>query len=352
MNPAREAFKPRGMATGIGSLPHVDPAAAVSAVLAALPECPFWPQLPKLGPQEGMTLQYAANFPGLRHDKGSLFIDTGDEGRAELVAFFEQVLGGDEAAFGLPEERSKGFPAFLAALDAGSGASAKYLKCHVTGPVTLASALKDAKGREITFDAEFCEAVSMLLAANARWQMERLARYGKPLIVFIDEPVMEVYGSAYSPLDEATVRGLWQPLLEAVLEAGALSGIHVCGNTDWSLLFDSGADIVNFDAYHFLDRLTLYPKEAKRFLEEGGVLAWGVVPTSEKAEGESAEGLLERIEEGMRRFEEGGIPRELLVERALITPSCGMGGLDEPLTARILGLLAETSRLFKEKYKV
>lgn len=348
MNAARKAFAPHGLATGIGSLPHADPAEAVADVLKYLPECPFWPQLPKLGPQEGMTPQYSAEYPGLRAGGASPFVDTGEEGRAELVDFLERVLGGSDIP--LPPERARGFSPFINALERGAGDSARYLKGHVTGPVTMASSLKDIDGREMTFDPEFREAVALMLAANARWQIRELKRFGKPLIIFIDEPVMEVYGSAYSPLDEETVRSLFDPVIETIREEGALSGVHVCGNTDWALLFNCGADIVNFDAYNFLDRLTLYPKEAGRFLESGGALAWGVVPTSAQALDETPEKLLGRIEEGIARFVAGGVDKGLLIERAVITPSCGMGSLDVPLTRRILELLAGTSRLFREKY--
>ena len=33
------------------------------------------------------------------------------------------------------------------------------------------------------------------------------------------------------------------------MQEGGLVGVHVCANTDWSLVLDSSADIVSFDAY-------------------------------------------------------------------------------------------------------
>jgi len=38
-------------------------------------------------------------------------------------------------------------------------------------------------------------------------------------------------------------------MIEAVHTEGGLAGIHVCANTDWSLILDSSVDIVNFDAF-------------------------------------------------------------------------------------------------------
>lgn len=346
----RLAFEPKGMATGIGSLPHEDPEAAVLAVLAAVPECPFWPQLPTLGPQEGMTLQYVAGFPGLRHRKGALHVDTGEEGQAELAAFYEKILEGETYAFGLPEDRAAGFYAFERAVGRGLDVKARYLKGHVTGPVTLASSLKDGEGRELTHDAQFREAVGAQLAANAAWQAECFAALGYPSIIFLDEPTMEVYGSAYSSLDEETVTGLWTPVLDAIAAKGGLSGIHCCGNTDWALLLSCGTDIVNFDAYRYMEKMLLYPKEAHRFLKGGGALAWGIVPTDEAALDETPQALLARLEEGIGRFAAAGVDRDLLLSRAVITPSCGMGSLTVALAERILGLLAATGELYRARY--
>ncbi|MBF8251580.1 MAG: methionine synthase [Deltaproteobacteria bacterium] len=61
-------FKPRWLATGIGSLPVLDPEEAVSLVLEYLPEIPIWPQLPQRGPVEGMVWQYSEGMPRIRAD--------------------------------------------------------------------------------------------------------------------------------------------------------------------------------------------------------------------------------------------------------------------------------------------
>lgn len=336
-------FKPGGLATGIGSLPHTSPSEGVEAVFASLPECPFWPQFPRLGVMEGMTNQYAEHFPGLRGTPDSPWVDTGEEGQAELAPFYEKIFSGDPSCFALSDKVSKGWPEFMAALARGVGAGAKCLKGHVTGPVTLSSALRDPNGREVAYAPDFRDAVAALLAANARWQIRELKKFNGRVIIFLDEPVMEVYGSAYSALDEETVYALWTPVLEAIRDEGALSGIHCCGNTDWPVLLKSGVDIVNFDAYQFLDRLTLFPKEVKAFLENGGMLAWGIVPTDGRADRESAEGLWTRLSEGMERFQKAGIDGALLRERCILTPSCGMGSLDVPLSMKILALLSALS---------
>lgn len=338
------------MAAGIGSVPDLDPDAAVRKIFDYLPECPFWPQLPRKSVMESMTLQYAEDFPGITGEGARLAVDTGEEGRAALELFYEKRISGDPEAFGLSGERAAGFHAFEEALHKGAGRGAKFLKGQVTGPVTLASSLKDLGGRELTYDETFREAVSEILAANAVWQIRKLKKFCDGVIMFLDEPVMEVFGSAYSAIDAPTVEALWKPVLEAVRAEGALSGIHCCGNTDWGLVFSSGTDIVNFDAYQFSEKISLYPKEAAAFLEGGGILAWGVVPTDQRAESETPEHLLAIIDEGMERFARGGVDRDLLRKRCVITPSCGMGGLTVPLSEKIFALLRDVSALYGRRF--
>jgi arginine utilization protein RocB len=99
-----------------------------------------------------------------------------------------------------------------------------------------------------------------------------------------------------------------------------LKGIHCCGNTDWSVLLSTHLDILSFDAYGYLETLSLYPKDLKAFLERGGILAWGIVPTSEEVLKEEAESLVKRFKEGVEVLSKKGMDRTLL-ERAILTPS-------------------------------
>jgi hypothetical protein len=338
-------FQPRGLATGIGSLPHRDPSRAVEAILRHVPRCPFWPQLPRRSPLEGMTLQYLEGMPCLREQAGG--DPVADPGAVdELAGYYETLLGSGVEPFALSRDRAPGFYAFEDALVQLPPGTVEYLKAHVTGPVTLTTSLKDAAGREVLHDDSLRGAVASLLAAKAQWQVRRLQRFGVPVIVFLDEPVMEVYGSAYSTLSRELVMELWQPVLEGIAGAGALSGIHCCGNTDWGLLFESGTDIVNFDACHFLEKMLLYPDQAGPFLEGGGAIAWGAVPTSEEARDCDAAGLGAALDTGLRRFAAAGLDEALLRRQCLITPSCGMGSLDEALSEHILRLLGGVSVRF------
>ena len=130
------------------------------------------------------------------------------------------------------------------------------------------------------------------------------------------------------------------------MAAGALAGIHVCANTDWLLAFDAGLDVINFDAYGYMDRFALYGEACDAFWARGGIVAWGIVPTNdpEAIVKETGESLARRLLEGMSGFVSDRTPLSRILEQSLITPSCGCGSLSEELTARVLSLNEEVSR--------
>jgi hypothetical protein len=102
-----------------------------------------------------------------------------------------------------------------------------------------------------------------------------------------------------------------------------------------------------------MQAITLYPAELRAFLERGGSLGWGIVPTLDKeaAATETVPSLLTRFDEGVERLVSRGLDRELLLRRALITPSCGAGGvLTESLAERVLDLLHQLSTTLRDQH--
>lgn len=338
----------KGLATGIGSLPHtanIDE--ALDLIFQSIPEIPFWPQLPKRDPREGMVAQYSENIPCLRMGRDGLFFQAGDQDK-ELELFYERLIANDFDYFRISPDFARGLHAFYKRLEQRGTSGIEFIKCHITGPFTFAASVKDESGKALLHDQVFMQVVLKALMMKALWQLKHFARFGKPMIVFIDEPYLGAFGSAYTPINrEDVVSGLTE-LTEGIKAQGALTGVHCCGNTDWSILTDTlTIDIINFDAYSFLDKFTLYADNLKGFLERGGIICWGIVPTQEFNAKIKPEDLAGRVRDGIDALAKKGVDRGLLSSNLLITPACGLGTLDISMAEKIFRLLSETSGLLR-----
>ncbi len=333
------------IATGIGSLPITDPDKAAALSLQYLPEAPIWPQLPQRDFREHMDSQYSESLPGIRLDavKQRFYFDTSKDLTPEFEKFFEQFIEKNYGFFKISEEYAAAFPAFIKVLKQGLPSKMRFVKGHITGPLTAGISFKDETGKDIVHNEMLFDAVVKGLAMKAAWQIQELKQFGKPVIIFIDEPAMESLGSAFSAVSSEVVAEKLNEIIDTIHELGGLAGIHCCGNADWPMIFNTNVDIVNFDAFGYMEKVMLYPDDIKKFLARGGALAWGVVPTGAFTGNETADLLLAKLDAGMKRLEAAGIAREVILRQSLITPSCGMGSLTPDKAEAILKLLREVS---------
>lgn len=356
-------IEPRCLATTIGSMPHTDVARATELMVAATPEIPSWVQFPKRSVRENMMIQFTEGMPGLilLQDGKVRMSLASDEATAELTEFYRKYLAviedGDRnelEGFGLSEDVAAGFHEMMRRIpEWTSTGRLRMLKGQVTGPFTLGTNLLDTEDRCVYYDEQMHDVVVKLVAMKALWQVERFREFGLPVIVFLDEPSLLGFGKqTYITIGKEAVISDIDAVVSVIHQAGALAGVHCEENTDWSLLMETRLDILDFDAYDHLQAMTLYPKELAAFFERGGWLGWGMVPTLDRhaAATETLETLLDRFENGLSAFEARGFDRNLLLRRALITPSCGMGGvLDEALSQRVLGLLHDLAGTLQQR---
>ena len=170
----------------------------------------------------------------------------------------------------------------------------------------------------------------------------------------MDEPILSAFGSStYVSVQRDDVVALLEEMVQAIHADGALCGVHCCGNTEWSILMDAGVDIVNFDAFEFGETIAMYPEQVKKHFDAGRILAWGVVPTSEKIREQSVESLVAQYEAMVKALvEASGIDADLIHEQTIITPSCGTGSLTPDLAKRVLMLTREVSAGLRKKHAV
>ncbi len=329
----------------VGSLPHRDVEAAWELMLADTPDLPAWPQLPRRTFLENMYVQHSERFPGLVLDEKQerIWVDREADLSEELERLYAAYLE-EDASYGAI---SSDYAAALAALPGDRLSSAVAIKGHVTGPVSWGLTVTDQHRRPILYDEILADAISRHLRLKAIWQERALRRFNSNTVMFVDEPYMSSFGSAYVALGRDQVITLMEEVLSGIV---GLKGVHCCGNTDWSILLSTSIDILSLDAYEYTENLALYPEELGAFLARGGTIAWGIVPNGPKVEQETVPSLMKRLEAGMQRLVRKGIALDDLVQGALITPACGLAPLTVAQAERALALMVGVSAAMRARY--
>ncbi len=291
-----------GTATSIGSLPHDDAHAAAEFVLAHHRTLPAIPSLPNRSPYESLIAQAAAGIPGVHVTAdGTLRIDPR---RLDPVAPITTDL--EHEAFG----GMRGF------LEVARGRT-EPVKWQACGPLTLGLELVRAGApSNIAFDVA-TRAARVRLRALHRAVSEAMPRAEQ--VVFVDEPGLVHLMHPGFPVPPDVAIDLVSGVL-AGIELSAAAGVHCCGDGDAAALCAIGPRILSLPVHHRLVDASGYLTE---FLEHGGWIAWGAVPT-DRPLAASPDRYWNELAGLWCELVQRGADPILLRTRALVTPACGL----------------------------
>jgi methionine synthase II (cobalamin-independent) len=309
---------PLGAPTSVGSLPHDDRAAAIAFVLDRTPELPAAPTLPNVEPLELMVPQALWALDGVEvHEDGSFSVP-------DVGALDPAVLPGDRSLAGRP------FTSWRAFLDAVAGRT-DPIKLQLTGPITLGLVLVDAG---VPADLAFRVAAGAVSArARDLVALADLRAPGVPRVVVFDEPGLVGGLRPDLPIPADQVVDVLSGALAAV-EGRALSGVHVCGAADWRLILQAGPGLLSMPVGA---EVTGSAGALGSFLERGGWVAWGAVPTDGPM-GEHPSRYWRQLSAQWCELVQNGCDPVLLRRQALVTPVCGLALHDEVQTDHVFSL--------------
>jgi hypothetical protein len=304
--------------TAIGSLPHRDCDEATELVYRLLPDLPAAPQLPQRSAGEGMLAQVASGVAGIHiDDAGRLHIDP---------ASIDPSPGSSEPAF--DDASWGGLNAFLSR----AGGQTDAVKVQLAGPVTLALALVDAG---VAPSAALPAAGLIVEQRAAALRRHVAAALPQALVIaFLDEPGLTAFSSPVAPFEPTDVIEVLSATL-ASLGPDTVTGLHCCGPTDWRLVASAGPDVISAPVGIGLED---EGQVVAPFLEGGGVVAWGAVPT-DRPISDDAGLLCRQLVATWRALRADGCDADLLRQHALITPACGMAGHGLSQAERVLRLV-------------
>src|SRR5512135_3351056 len=253
------------LTTHVGSMPHPE-LDGLSKSLSSLLDVPAWPQLPRRSFRESMYVQYSPSLPAICEDaaREKLYFETDGDLSEALEAFYTPIVADDVDAFALRPEYAQGFYSMLDALSHSAGT---WAKGQITGPISFGLTVTDQDLRSSLYIEPLVDVIIKNMAMNARWQISQLKVVRQKVILFVDEPYMAGFGSAFINLTREQAVSYLDEVFDAIHSEGGIAGVHCCANTDWSVLLATKVDILNLDAFGFIENLALYPGEVRSFLD-------------------------------------------------------------------------------------
>ncbi|MFM2181907.1 MAG: hypothetical protein RJB61_201 [Actinomycetota bacterium] len=310
--------------TAIGGLPHRDAVEAARVSLTQM-DVPAIPSLPRRSPAEGSVAQAMVGMRGITVGQyGSISIDPI---RVDPLAPISTDLQHD--AF-------LGFRTFLAEAPR-LRPGLEVVKWQFVGPVSFGLALVRA-GLPASLAFE-----SAMRCVRARLQhlvdevAAALPDAGQ--VVVLEEPALADLMDPGFALAPDVAIDLVSGALSAI-ESRALVGLHICGVADLPSQIDAGPGLISVPVHRsVLDAVG----HLVRFMERGGRIAWGAVPTSGPIAA-SAERAWHNLNDLWCQMAERGADLDLVRRQALITPSCGLAAHSAGVAERVLCVAAEVGR--------
>ncbi|KLU65000.1 hypothetical protein DEAC_c29670 [Desulfosporosinus acididurans] len=344
-------FKPNFLISGVGSVPHTRGEEALELIWSSIPRAPHWPQLPGLGAESSFVAQYlnALLETGVIEDVNApKFQIEAKDWTERMTAFFElylKALDGDEEAlqkFGFSDAGGEGFELFCRDLELNGTRNAVLLKGQLSGSLTLGMQITDNQRKASYYNETLRDMLVKNLAMHAEWQTKRLQSFGLPVLMTIDDPGLYAFGaSTHVTLDRTQLIEELNIIAGGIVRQRGIPGVHVCAGMDWTLIFDSAIKVLNFDAYSYMPSMMVLGEPLNEFLQRGGILSWGIVPTNNNAWEESGDTIRRRLEDNIRELVKRGVDESLLRQQSMLTPSCGTGTLSKELAEHIYKLLVD-----------
>jgi hypothetical protein len=305
--------------TAIGSLPHTQ--GELGLQLALQLDVPFLPELPQTNPGEFMIASALEGLPGLESDAMGMCTVDLRVWEAQAKPFgvrLDAALASGELSFFEPTAATRwAWRPFLWEVQHRRLALAK---AQLAGPATVRWGTQLSTGGAVVEHAALDRQVFRLLMARCLAMVKALRASGATPLFYLDEPGL--FALDTSDGQHLLMLAELRLLVVALQREGALVGIHCCGNTHWEALLGLGLDLLSFDVRLSLDALLDVPGPLEAFLQGGGALSLGIVPTDLGEDANAAE-LVSAAETSLESVL-GSVRARAALERSVLTPACGL----------------------------
>jgi len=332
------------LTTAMAVMPHTDIDRALELALSL--DIPFWPQLPNYSYYEDMYVQAAEHFPGILLDMENRTLRFSIE---KFIDEFEETMAhfDEPVYFDVSETYSSVYHRFLTEDFTNRAA----IRGQLEGPISFGFNILDQNDRPILFDDTVRPFMLEFMAKRINVQLDRLKKRNENAFMFVDEPGLQFLFSAMSGYGDVKAK---QDLDVFFSQVNRPRGIHLCGNPDWDFLLGLDLDILSLDVYTNAEIFSSYAPSIRRFLDKGGIISWGIVPTGfENFAKENIPSLIARLEAAWDTLDKKGIDKTRLLEKSLLSPAtCCLINPDKEKTVEMaFDTVKDISHQLRQQYR-
>jgi len=331
------------LTTAMAVMPHKDVDRALEVALSM--DVPFWPQLPLYSYYEDMYVQASEHFPGILLDMEKRTLRFSME---KFISEFEETMAhfDEPDYFDVSDTYSVVYNRFLE-LDLSGRPS---IRGQLEGPISFGFNVADENDRPILFDDTVRPFMLEVMAKRVNIQLTRLKKRNPNAFMFVDEPGLQFLFSAMAGYGDVAARSDMETFFSMIERP---RGVHLCGNPDWDFLLGQDLDILSLDVYSNGEVFASYAPSIRKFLDRGGVLVWGIVPTNfEPFEEENMVSLEKRLEGIWSVLGKHGIDLEFLLSRSMLSPAtcCLVNPDGEKTVEEAFKMIKQLSERLRGKY--
>lgn len=330
--------RPPALSTfAIGSLPHTQLELALQVAFQL--DIPTLPQLPRTGAAEFMLPQALDGLPGVVWDTDGRTTIVRDQWERSSRRFNQQLdsalKGHGLAAFEPGPTSCRAWKPFLWEVE---NRKSPFAKAQIAGPVTTLWATTLSDGTPAADVLEVSSQIHRLVLARSLAMTAALKATGTTPIIFLDEPGLFAFDGS-RPTHAIELRQLG--VVAATLKrAGALVGVHCCGNTNWGEVAKLDLDFISADARLSLASILDAAPAFDEYLARGGWLGLGIVPTSMV----TREPITDQVAAALTVL---GDKRASVLARTMLSPACGLALRTVADSERILEEVREAQALLR-----
>lgn len=253
-------------------------------------------------------------------------------------------------------------------------ANCQIIRGQSTGPVSFGFKIVDETLRPIIYNDEVRSLLFDFIQRKVNAQIREMAHKNANAFVWVDEPGLGWVFNSLSGYNDVQAKEDYRNFLAGI---EGIKSIHLCANVNLPYLLELGLDMLSFDAYQLEFMPKGYAASVAQFIQSGGVIGWGIVPTdSTTLAKETPQTLAQRLIDywevvaGNTEVTVRQLARQSLIAPArcclknigaiddapesctLKGGSCAISSIEERIVEQAFGFLGQISAILREKYGV